>query len=239
LCRRAEKQADCKFCRPCEIAMRAVGPVLVQVPKDNETYNNVANQFQKSWRHATPCPKVQEVYKIVERQETMDNYNAYRDGVEARGGFITKGLTSGNQRRRWHGTNRNCNVGDSGRTSLCYSPQCSLCSIIRTSFDISHFAKKHGGGRWGKGIYTSSTSSVSNAYIKNLVPSPWKAILLSCVVVGNPKTLTQDQSTLTEPPAGFDSVIGNPGTAGSVSEDELIVYTNDAVRPIYLVMYDS
>ena len=48
--------------------------------------------------------------------------------------------------------------------------------------------------------------SSSNDYIRNLVQSPWKAILLCYVVVGNPKKLATYQPTLTQPPVGFDSV---------------------------------
>lgn len=115
-------------------------------------------------------------------------------------------------------------MGDDGRTSFCYSSQCSLCCIIKTSFDIAHSKKKTGWGRFGNGIYTSSTSSKfvvlspivktvltldicrSNDYSTNLVYSPWKALLLSYVVVGNGKKFTTDQPTLTQAPAGFDSV---------------------------------
>ena len=46
----------------------------------------------------------------------------------------------------------------------------------------------------------------SNDYSTNLVSSPWKAVLLSYVVVGKCKKFTTDQPTLTQPPAGFDSV---------------------------------
>ena len=146
------------------------------------------------------------------------------DTVEDWGEFTAQGLSPGNQRSRWHGTTRSCNVGDNGRTSLCYSPQCSLCCIIRTSFDITHSKKKTGWGRFGNGIYTSFTSSKlvrctpiavvililfvsrSNDYSENLVPSPWKAVLLANVVVGNAKRFTTNQPALTRPPAGFDSV---------------------------------
>jgi len=146
------------------------------------------------------------------------------DMVEVWGEFTARGLSPGNQRSRWHGTNRNCNVGDNGRTSLCYSPQCSLCCIIRNSFDIAHSKKKTGWGRFGNGIYTSFTSSKlvgytstatiililvvsrSNDYSENLVSSPWKAMLLANVVVGNAKRFTKNQPALTQPPAGFDSV---------------------------------
>ncbi|KAF9644284.1 ADP-ribosylation [Thelephora ganbajun] len=238
-CRRAEKFGESKFCFPCEEHLKTVAPGLVLVPRDNETYHNVANQFQRSWRHPTLCPKIRAIYKIVERPEIMDRYNVYRNAVEFRGGFTAKGITSGNQQRRWHGTNRGCRVGESGQTTLCYSPQCALCSIIRTSFDIAHSKKKTGWGRFGNGIYTSSTSSKSNDYSNNIVSSPWKAVLLAYVAVGRAKTFETDQPTLTQPPNGYDSVIGEPSPMGSLNYDELVVYTNDAVRPAYLVMYGS
>ena len=144
--------------------------------------------------------------------------------MEARGNFIARGLASGNQVRRWHGTNRKCKIGENGGSSLCSSPQCSLCCIIKTSFDIGLSKKKTGWGRFGNGIYTSSSSSKfvgcsltvtvtlipvicrSNDYSTNLVSSPLKAVLLSYVVAGKCKKFTTDQPTLTQPPAGFDSV---------------------------------
>ena len=46
----------------------------------------------------------------------------------------------------------------------------------------------------------------SNDYSTNLAYSPWKALLLSYVVVGNGKKFMTDQPTLTQAPAGFDSV---------------------------------
>ena len=47
----------------------------------------------------------------------------------------------------------------------------------------------------------------SNDYSKNLgVNSEWKALLLNKVAVGNGKKLSQDDTSLTEPPPGYDSV---------------------------------
>jgi len=239
LCRRATKFGESQFCRVCDMGLACVAPMLVCVPEDNETYKTVADQFEQSWRHPTCCPRLRAIYKIVGRQDMSDTYNAYRNAVDFRGRFTSRGLTSGNQLLRWHGTNRRCNVGDNGQTSLCYSSQCPLCSIIYDSFDITCSKRKTGWGRFGIGIYTSSTSSKSNDYSSNLVSSPWKALLLASVVAGNAKTFTKDQSALTRPPAGFDSVVGEPSTKGSLNYDELVVYTNDAIRPAYLVMYDS
>lgn len=50
------------------------------------------------------------------------------------------------------------------------------------------------------------TVSRSNDYSKNLTPSPWKAILLSYVVVGKAMEYKTDHPSLTQPPTGFDSV---------------------------------
>lgn len=47
----------------------------------------------------------------------------------------------------------------------------------------------------------------SNDYSKNVgINSEWKALLLNKVVVGNGKRLINDDTSLTAPPPGFDSV---------------------------------
>ena len=38
----------------------------------------VAQQFKRSWRHTTPCPKVRAIYKIVLSQQILDKYDSYR-----------------------------------------------------------------------------------------------------------------------------------------------------------------
>ena len=82
----------------------------------------------------------------------------YSYSVEANGNFTGKGRQPGNENRRWHGTRRKCTLGDKGCTTFCSDAQCSLCCIIKTSFDIAYCGKKFG-MRFGAGVYTSSTSS--------------------------------------------------------------------------------
>lgn len=64
--------------------------------------------------------------------------------------------------------------------------------------------------------------------------------------------MLHDSTSLTAPPSGFDSVclylllitlsddsakvLAEKG--GSLNYDELVVYTNDAIRPSFLVMYE-
>ncbi|KAF9037691.1 hypothetical protein BJ165DRAFT_1558638 [Panaeolus papilionaceus] len=238
MCLQAPKMANCHFCsQTCIDDAESKGPMILEVPQGHVTFKSVAEQFKASWRHTgSSCPPVKRVYKIVTPASSLASYNAYRAAVEARGQFVSSGRSAGNENRRWHGTKRSCNLGDKGHTQFCSSTSCSLCSIMRSSFDITLWGKKTGWGRFGKGIYTSSTSSKSNDYSQNDCKSSLKAILLNKVVVGKGCKLLQDNTTLTAPPAGFDSVLAEKG--GSLNYDELVVYNNDAIRPSFLVMYE-
>ncbi|KAK1231540.1 hypothetical protein PQX77_005332 [Marasmius sp. AFHP31] len=238
LCLQQPKQTHSHFCsKKCEDDAENRGPMILEVPVGHTTFKSVADQFKSSWRHAgTSCPPVKRVYKIIATQASLSAYDSYKATVEARGQFATAGRSEGNENRRWHGTKRECQLGDKGQTQFCATTTCSLCCIIRTSYDISLWGKKTGWGRFGKGIYTSSTSSKSNDYSHNACKSNMKAILLNKVVVGKGCKMTHDSTSLTSPPPGYDSVLAEKG--GSLNYDELVVYTNDAIRPSYLVMYE-
>ncbi|TFK36685.1 hypothetical protein BDQ12DRAFT_754834 [Crucibulum laeve] len=238
MCLQAPKMANSHFCgQICADNAEKKGPMILEVPTGHVTFKSVADQFKASWRHVgTVCPPVRRVYKIMAPQASLASYNAYKAAVESRGQFVAAGRSAGNENRRWHGTRRECNFGDKGQTQFCSSSSCSLCCIVRTSFDLSLWGKKTGWGRFGKGIYTSSTSSKSNDYSHNDCKSPLKAILLNKVVVGKGCKMLQDSTSLTSPPSGYDSVLAEKG--GSLNYDELVVYTNDAIRPSFLVMYE-
>lgn len=53
-------------------------------------------------------------------------------------------------------TSRTCLLGDPGCTQLCTNDDCSLCNIIRSSFDLDHYGTGTG---WGRFASTSSYSS--------------------------------------------------------------------------------
>ncbi|KAF9643753.1 hypothetical protein BDM02DRAFT_1355394 [Thelephora ganbajun] len=206
-CRAAPRNGTLAMCQPCYDRALHMAPVVIEVPEDHENYKSVAAQFQQSWRHNTACPQVRAVYKIVNTAANLKKYEQYRDGVEARGIFLSTGKSRGNENRRWHGTRRRCNIGDKGVTTFCTNPKCSLCCIVKTSFSLGFFKGATGWGRFGVGIYTSSTSSKSNDYSYNEgITSDWKALLLNKVVVGKGIKLTQDNTNLTQPPSGYDSV---------------------------------
>ncbi|KAF9223627.1 ADP-ribosylation [Gyrodon lividus] len=238
LCGKAVKKGS--FCgQACATKAEKNAPVLLEVPTVHDTFKSVVDQFKASWRHQTPCPAVRRVYKVIGHPSSIAKYEAYRASVEARGKFAAAGRSAGNENRRWHGTTRECLLGDNGNANPCSSPSCSLCGIIRTSYSLNLFGKKTGWGRFGAGIYTSSTSSKSNDYSNNVKPSNQKAILLNKVVVGKGYKMTQDNTKLTAPPPGYDSVLAEVVVGGSLNYDELVCYTENAIRPSYLLIYDA
>ena len=81
------------------------------------------------------------------------------DKVEMARNFASQGASRGNEGDRWHGTTRKCTIGDKRVTEFCSDTSCSLCCIMKTSFDLKFFGKKTKFGRFGAGIYTSATSS--------------------------------------------------------------------------------
>lgn len=239
-CRAAPMSEVSVLCQPCHDDALTMAPVIIKVPEDHKNYRSVEGQFNQTWRHNTNCPEVKAIYKIIVTEASLRQYQEHQENVEARGNFVALGKSRGNENRRWHGTKRKCRLGDPGYTSFCAEAGCALCCIIKSSFDIKFFKAATGWGRFGHGIYTSSTSSKSNDYSKNVgINSDWKALLLNKVVVGNGKKLINDDTSLTEPPPGFDSVLAEVAPGGSLNYDELVVYHNDAVRPSYLVMYKT
>ncbi|KAE9387033.1 ADP-ribosylation [Gymnopus androsaceus JB14] len=240
MCLQNARQTNSHFCsKRCADNAEVNGPMLLEVPAGHVTFENVSDRFKASWQHpGTTCPSVKYIYKIVSPKLSLAAYNRYKAAVEARlgGKLRPAGRSAGNENRRWHGTTRECHLGDNGQTQFCGSKTCSLCCIVKTSFDLSLFGKKTGWGRFGRGIYTTSTSSKANDYSDNKSPSSLRAILLNQVVVGKQYKLLYNNVTLTKPPPGYDSVLGEKG--GSLNYDELVVYTNDAIRPSFLVMYE-
>jgi len=242
MCKKAPRQGQRHFCsKNCADAAERQGPLLLDVPVGHVTHKSVEDQLHTSWKHTNrPSPKIKKIYKIVEPSSLRANYDAYKAAVEQRGNFKARGMSPGNERRRWHGARRGCNIGESGQTQLCSGQNCPVCSIIRTSFDLKYSGNNFGWLRFGLGIYTSATSSKADDYISPNGPRPpVRALLLNTVVVGRGKTLTNDARTLTAPPAGFDSVLGEPDQSGSLNWDETVVYNNDAIRPSFLVIYDG
>ncbi|KAH9830117.1 uncharacterized protein C8Q71DRAFT_378717 [Rhodofomes roseus] len=219
------------FCsNRCKEDTFSSAPLILHLDKEMAAFKDVEKQFTDKWKHPTTVPTVVKIWKIYSRKKHTDDFLSYKDAVER-----MTGLPGGNSRRRWHGTFRQCTIGDTeSQVALCQDANCSLCRIIETSFSVAQASKRFG-GRFGKGIYISATSSKSNDYVQERGGSPYKAMLLNDVVMGKTKKLTTGDMTLMEPPAGYDSVVGEPGA--DLNYDEAIVYRDDAIRPLFLIIY--
>jgi hypothetical protein len=115
------------------------------------------------------------------------DFEHVRRGVEQ-----NRGITGGNTRRRFHGTVRECRLGDtSSENALCRLSTCNLCRIIQvpfehatsslwylifsvqSSFQLAKAGQRTNFGRFGEGIYTSATSSkVSLRYVTRRERNP-------------------------------------------------------------------
>ncbi|KAH8827663.1 hypothetical protein DL96DRAFT_1599850 [Flagelloscypha sp. PMI_526] len=200
---------------------------LLSVPRYHRVFKDVANQFDSTWSHFNkPHPTVRRMFKIVNARESDAYYESYAMQV-------------GNERRRFHGTTRACQVGEhDAATRLCRSSLCSLCGILRSSFNIDLFGANRGAGRFGRGIYSTSVSSKADDYSRNCLPScRTKAVILANVAIGNGLKLIHDMPFLLGPPRGYNSILGEPAFGGSLNHDEVVVYNNDAIRPSFLIMY--
>lgn len=91
-------------------------------------------------------PEIKYVYGIVCTSDIVEIYNAYRSDIESKM-KNSKANSPANEQRRWHGTKRACQLGDKGITVLCSFGSCSLCQIIRESFDVSHIMTNT---KWGR-----------------------------------------------------------------------------------------
>ncbi|KAH9067953.1 ADP-ribosylation, partial [Lactarius vividus] len=186
----------------------------------------VEKQFTEQWKHPTPVPTVIKIWRIYGERSVLDRFFLER----------RTGTSGANTRRRFHGTIRKCRLGDTSTDgALCKLSDCNMCSIIRSSFQLAHVGKRTNFGRFGAGIYTSATSSKANDYYGGSASSN-RAMLLNDVVMGEGIKLTTTDESLTKPPAGYDSVIGEPG--GDLNYDESIgAVENDAIRASFLIVY--
>jgi hypothetical protein len=169
----------------------------------------VEKKFKKSWQGGQACPSIKKVYKVVENSNFLIPYDEYLK-------------QHGNECFRYHGTRRSCQLGNDGQTTLCTSSSCAVCSILKTSFKVSLATP---GGWFGQGVYSSSASSMSAAFSRGS-----GAMFLTKVVLGKNCKVSQGMSSC---PLGYTSVEYD----ANGPSNETVVYTNEAIRPVFLIMF--
>ncbi|XP_030585235.1 protein mono-ADP-ribosyltransferase PARP3 [Archocentrus centrarchus] len=170
----------------------------------------------------TLMEKNTEMFKIIEKylKATSDDYykpkilNVWEVNRETEGKRFSENDNLENRRLLWHGTNI-----------------AVVAAILKSGLRIM----PHSGGRVGCGIYFASENCKSAGYVR-----PCKntgVMFLSEVALGKEHTITRDDSSLRNPPAGYDSVVARGHVEPDPSEDIFITLEDNKVavpqgRPI-------
>ncbi|CAG8504751.1 5742_t:CDS:2 [Acaulospora morrowiae] len=226
---------------------------VIRERANGQKYRDIMNQFRIAWKHPhKSIPEVDSVWKIYCTEDINARYNIYRAEVEQEqqlaGKPFPKGdgrrlMSAGNEQRRFHGTKMSCFIGLS-IGEVCADKSCSVCCIIKEGYKLRYVGTgtiSAAFQRFGRGIYFSGTSSKSDDYnegsLKNHYGTNYKVMILNKVVVGKGYPLTRDNMTLTSPPPGYNSVLGEPSDTGNLNYDEVVVYREEASIPQYLIVY--
>ncbi|KIK57330.1 hypothetical protein GYMLUDRAFT_203749 [Collybiopsis luxurians FD-317 M1] len=215
---------------------------ILPLDSSDPKYVEVEKLFFKGWCHLDKQkPEIRGVFKILSPDESLEPYVYYRSQVQAFN-LLSRYKKGANEQLCFHGTRRLCALGeDSSKVYLCDFPGCSICGIIRNSFDVGKCGDAHSFKRFGNGIYTTSCASKADDYSSigrsncQHLNRNSRILLLNRVVVGKPHHRRQNGTHMSQPPPGFHSVIGLPGV--DLNYEETVVYRNDAIRPAYLVVY--
>jgi hypothetical protein len=164
MCRLRPKNGIHDFCGGgCRDIAMTFAPLLVDVPKDHVTFRlggslyfsgqvlfcersgcAVARKFKEAWNHPKkfPCPEVKGVYRTVEGKASLTRYAGYKcvpwNFANAIPGLLCMiRELHGNECFRYHGTKRECRLGEGGYQYPCRSNTCPACCILRTAFKVS------------------------------------------------------------------------------------------------------
>eukprot|EP00960_Hanusia_phi_P009331 270302-Hanusia_phi.AAC.2 len=213
----------------------------------HERYQGIKEQFLRSWTHPGPQPRVLRIYQVRNPREVYERYLQYREFLERHGGA--------NEKRRFHGTSMapECMFGHDVNRGPCMNPNCAVCTICETSFDLRHAGNSvRGGGarmalRYGNGLYFSRVSSKSNDYANDSERDGVRIVFLCKICLGN-TYCAQEELIHTDQvnslircrtgSATFDSITGlTIAEGGKLNYQENVIYCNDAAIPSYLVVY--
>ncbi|KDQ12221.1 hypothetical protein BOTBODRAFT_97543, partial [Botryobasidium botryosum FD-172 SS1] len=217
MCRCRPRLGKYHFCgQTCQKIATSKAPGILEVPQNHVIWKMVETRFLEKWnpplrRFPAPPPTIKHVYKIIETPSLLAPYEDYKYKI-------------GNEHFCYHGTGRECRLG-SGQETLCSLHECAICGVLRTMLDVK-FADFCGG--FGPGIYTSSASNKAYEFVGDN-----GVMLLNKVCLGRVYNANRFNEVMSLPPR-HDSVVYNNDNGQT---NETIVYDNDAIRPVFLIVF--
>jgi len=202
---------------------------------ESKTYVEAVELFNRGWRHHDkPLPQVYDVVQVVFPEPIFKPYLDYREKVKR---ALRSRPKLRLERFLFHGTCRACLLGEGSKNArLCSLDECSMCSILRSSFDLSKCGSRNTFKRFGDGIYTTTCSSKADDYVENTSGDAHLRVLIICrVVVGNTFRHYVNAPQYVKPPSGYHSVTGEPGW--DLNYQETVCYREDAIRPAFIIVY--
>ena len=138
-----------------------------------------------------------------------------------------------NVEQHYHGTIIKCNLAVT--RNLCTDSGCGICGISQKGFRKKRIGKNISFKRFGHGFYLAPNSSKCHDYTQG--SHTHRAMLLCDVLPGNKHVVTTDQTHLTAPPRGYDSVYGQTGSR--LNYPEIVLYDEEAILPRYIIAYQK
>ncbi|KAG8915088.1 hypothetical protein FRC00_008078 [Tulasnella sp. 408] len=214
----------------CQAQITSKNAVLIVI------LETVANHFKDGWKHPEKRrPRIKRIYVVDLPDHLNESYKEYKEMLERQHGW-----SGVNEQLVFHGTSRTCSLGagEGYIDTLCERTTCVLCCILKTSFLVSKCGTAgRTFNRFGPGIYTSSVSSKADDYTNAPRYSDDRIIIVARVALGKSSVLYRTTEYITEAPIGYDSVLGEVGI--HLNYNEQVLYKDEAIRPAYIVVYES
>ena len=185
-----------------------------------QEFQRIQAHFTQQWdSRKGPCGQLYQVF-IIDNPMSKDRFQKY---------LSTLSVKTVNQ--YYHGTSLRCAIYKS--STVCSDHTCGICGVSQKGMQPNFKTSNITFQRFGNGFYLAPNSSKCHDYTRG--HDRYRAMLLFDVAEGNKYIVQNDQTTLTAPPQGHDSVYGRRG--GSLNYDEIVLYKSEALLPTHIVVY--
>ncbi|KAJ3350468.1 hypothetical protein HDU91_006244 [Kappamyces sp. JEL0680] len=224
---------------PAPLPKAGLAPIVVALPSKIQTNESIrrlapnepafaglADIFMKYWLHEPGAPQILSISLVLNSEMVESRFSE----TYARLGHL-------GYETLFHGAKRTCSIGTMSN-SVCQDPSCAVCGIISNGFDVAHYAPRFREGRFGRGIYFTSSSGKANDYTQQVEVGAPQVMFIGQVLLGNRREpLASEWSNSLPAPSSYDSVHAKAGVIPDLFYDEYVVYKGEQCIPRYIVEY--